>query len=385
MLLVLGILTSILTACGSGITLAGQNVEDSPVARPTVNYYGKTSYYNGYFYFSVYKKGIMRYSVESGNLTSVCMDPLCFHDTMECPFYMAGTSPEIYGTRLFYEGVDLETRSYPWYVYDVASGNRKMILTDDEVEGFVTLYRDRLYYIGKELREGQSDEKTENYDIVLYYIDTETWKKQRAYVLGTSRDQDVGFIEFLGDRILWTCGTTWYTTDLDCNDWQEFGTFEDIYKFPLCDRENGVLYGSRATDELLGYVRTEFNGQKPVYRDCPVIIRADGSCTELTQCSVASFLEVTENYLYYYKYTEFGEEAEKSIFDGALWRCSHDGSREECVLTAEELGGAQICRIAGGAAYLIENNNMVKLDFATKERTVIWESESNENVAFGRE
>ena len=64
------------------------------------------------------------------------------------------------------------------------------------------------------------------------------------------------------------------------------------------------------------------------------------------------------------------------MIDGALYRCRHDGSAEECVLTAEELNGAEIGRIAGGAVYLREDGALVKLDFETKTRDVIFTRET---------
>ncbi len=351
--------------------VSGDNpVSDTPIARPRLQ--DALSYHDGYLYFSA--DTVLRCSVTTGTLTSLCSDPLCFHDTEECPFFMVGTTPEIHGTRLFYEGVDTENYTYPWYVYDLEDGTRKRILEEAELGSFPTLHRGRLYYRRNILREGEPEGDLASYDQVLFCLDAETLEKRQLCVLGRADETEPdAIVEYFGDRILWQHGSEWYTTDLDGGDRKAFGAFCDIeQRGMLCDREEGVLYGVRMTDELLGYTGSAdgpYADRRPVYNRVAVIIRADGSVTELPGLQAAGFAEVTEGYLYYYK---LGEITETSMIDGALYRCRHDGSGGECVLTAEELNGAEICRIAGGAAYLREAGALVKLDFETKERTVLF-------------
>ncbi|MGM9652116.1 MAG: hypothetical protein ACI3XP_00570 [Eubacteriales bacterium] len=368
------ILWTSLIACGERITLDEYDVADAPIAQPRNP--SLLQYHAGCIYFS--SDTVMRYSIHSGTLTSLCPDPLCFHNTAECPFFKVGTNPEIYGTRLFYEGVNMEDFTYVWYAYDMDSGKLRQILTEDEMVSTPVLHRGRLYYIRNVLREGEPAGDIASYDRVLCAVDADTLEKQTLCVLGHAADAEVdALLTFFGDRILWKYGTTWYTTDLDGGNRQDFGEFKNIeIRGIRCDRENGVLYCVRYTDELLGYMGTAagpFADRRAVYRSYPVILRKDGSVTELTEIHATGIIEATADYLYYYK---FGEITETSKIDGALWRCRHDGSGEECVLTAEEIGGAEICLVAGGAAYVRDGNALVKMDFATKEKSVIYTKES---------
>jgi len=372
------VLLTSLTACTNRITIDEYDVADAPIAQPDLT--PPLMYHAGCLYLSA--DTVMRYSINSGALTSLCIDPLCFHDTADCPFFMVGTTPEIYGTRLFYEGISMEDRSYPWYMYDIDSGKRQMILTEEEIASFPMLHRGRLYYWSKVPRNNEPADTLSDYDTVLFYLDAETLEKHRIGTFGnTAEGTHDSLITFFGDRILWKNEDSWYTTDLDGSDRQTFGTFENLtLTSMLCDRENGVLYASRKTDEVVGYINVsdgKSSGQSTVYGKMLCILRADGSLTELPIPGFAGLFEVTANYLYYAK---FGEPAsfsdEGGTHDGALWRCRHDGSGEECVLTAEEVAGAEICRVAGGAAYLRENGALVKLDFATKARDVIFTKET---------
>jgi len=373
-IIIAAILWTSLTACQDRITIDEYDIADAPIARPLAVSF--LQYHAGCLYFPA--DTVMRYSINSGTLTALCIDPLCFHDTTDCPFFMVGTNPEIHGTRLFYEGGNIEDYSFPWYVFDIDSGKRQLILTENEMGSIPTLHRGRLYYRRNILREGESAANLASYDHVLFCLDAETLEKRQLCVLGRADEAELdSIVGFFGDRILWRRGTEWYTTDLDSGDRQAFGTFKDIeLNGMLCDRENGVLYCMRNTDELLGYIGTSsgpFADKRPVYNRIPTIIRADGSITELPDIHATGFLEVTADYFYYYK---FGEITETSIIDGALYRCRHDGSAEECVLTAEELNGAEIGRIAGGAVYLREDGALVKLDFETKTRDVIFTRET---------
>lgn len=288
-----------------------------------------------------------------------------------------GTNPEIHGTHLFCEGVNAEDFSFPWYAYDIDTGKRQLILTEDEMGSIPTLHRGRLYYRMNILREAEPAGNLASYDNALFCLDAETLEKRQLCVIGRADEAELdSIVDFFGDRILCRKGNEWYTTDLDGGDRQAFGTFKDIEpNGMLCDRENGVLYCMRNTDELLGYMGTSsgaFADKRPVYNRIPTIIRDDWSITELPDIHATGFLEVTADYFYYYK---FGEITESSMIDGALWRCRHDGSGEECVLIAEELNGAEICRIFGGAAYVRENDSLVKLDFETKTRDIIFVKE----------
>ena len=87
----------------SGTDTAGPSEETNSIDEPIQEYVLRATqlqYYNGSLYF--YKghssfflnqaSGVFsRYNIETGNVTSVCPDPLCTHNTQDCPF--AGRIP----------------------------------------------------------------------------------------------------------------------------------------------------------------------------------------------------------------------------------------------------------------------------------------------------
>lgn len=94
--------------------------DDEPYSYNAISGLSELKYYEGCIYFfnggSSVGRGnystVYRYNVATGNLTTVCPDPLCSHDIVDCPFYGIAPLFFVYNNNIYYK------RSYGIYYYE---------------------------------------------------------------------------------------------------------------------------------------------------------------------------------------------------------------------------------------------------------------------------
>ena len=269
---------------------------------------------------------LKRINPETGNMTDVCPDPLCGHNTADCPFYGLDTLPigfadgKIFYRRSWITGVDGEANIVNYYsadvVYDTASGKlTELIDLNGERGGIVSeLYTDthRYWYVW---HWDKNDPSTGAYCLTRAAYDT-----LKTETLAEISFEEARFVGYADDTLYFTDGRVLYATD------ERFEKRRDI-------AEASLRYGSF------------FFGGDSVYfiDDEDRVFRILLSTGEVSDLGIrAGTMAVTENYLYYTSPEEvvlgkariYGYAAsEVSVTGEHIYRCTRDGSGTEKIFT----------------------------------------------------
>jgi len=147
------------------------------------------------------------YNDETGNIGSLCIDPLCLHDTMECP-YGGMTSGVILKDNKAYFNVFKpleEVRGF--YELDLKSGRKRELRVKDMGLGCDTqFYDDDFSYFYEAAAEDDPENKTSKTVWIFYRQDMKTLKWEE---LERSVDMlDIQLFGRYGDRFLFHSGVT---------------------------------------------------------------------------------------------------------------------------------------------------------------------------------
>ncbi len=269
---------------------------------------------------------LKRINPETGIVTEVCPDPLCSHNTSDCPFYGLDTLPvgfadgKIFYRRSWITGVDGEAGTVDYYsadvVYDTVSGKlTELINLNGEGGGIVSeLYTDthRYWYVW------QWDKNDP--DTGAYYLTRAAYDTLKTEFLAEISFDEARFVGYADDTLYFTNGRVLYATD------KQFENRRDI-------AEANLRYGSC------------FFGGDSVYfiNDDDRVFRILLTTGEMTDLGIrAETMAVTENYIYYTSPEEvvlgkaqiYGYAADKVIVTGEhIYRCARDGSGSEKIFT----------------------------------------------------
>ena len=269
---------------------------------------------------------LKRINPKTGSVTDVCPDPLCGHNTEECPFYGLDSLPvgfadgKVFYRRRWITGVDGEAGTVDFYsadvVYDTASGKlTELVNLNGEGGGIVSeLYADthRYWYVW------QWDK--ENPETGAYFLTRAAYNTLKTEFLAEISFAAARFVGYADDTLYFTDRRVLYSTD------ERFENRRDI------------------TEASLRYDSYFFGGDSVYYideNDC--VFRILLSTGEITDLGIrAGTLAVTENYLYYTSPEEvvlgrariYGYSADEVRVTGEhIYRCARDGSESERIFT----------------------------------------------------
>jgi len=320
-------------------------------------------YQDGCFYFYINGQGalnlsrhnksntLLRMNIRNGTITTVCPDPLCMHNTPECPFAgrMFNVSIDgdmiIYARRYIYRD-DSTTKNDS--VIQICSYNlsdmkmkvhREIIMPETNKGAFKSsmLYHNEYIY----LYDMIYNEEDNTYQQGIYRINTSNNKQE--IIINPQTNNTTTFLFILNDRIYFTDINTIYSVNLDIEDKQIHaeGTFSTARIYTDGQYIYYALAGKDSTDNLY---RMNLDGTNVI----DLGINTDPSW----------FL--TEKYIYYFPHDKMnipnpnGQTALLSMCN-TIWRCDHDGSNKTKVVELErsEKGFIQIhdVQVIGNYAY----------------------------------
>lgn len=296
----------------------------------------KLKYCDGYLYFYVgssygdSEMTLYRYNVQTGNITTVCADPLCQHSDKECPFYALDIQYAVYDDKIIYDRMfflkgdigdgDAYTESV---IYDLMENTLTKYSTSD---GFKDVLNDRELYSGnyRFFYNKVIEEETQESKLALCRMNLDSGEivvlDENASTAGLTLTSYMVFA--VGEYLYFTDGKELYRTDMDLQEKTTVlsGSFDTqaIYT----DGEY-IYWGSRETKD---------SNILTLYR-----AKLDGSDQTALGIQTYSFC-LTENYIYYKNIDRYTHGKDKRSGSNGeeiggvgtvLCRASHDGSNQE--------------------------------------------------------
>ena len=332
--------------------------KDKPLDFNVIDGSDVIKYYNGYLYFlngstSLSKSvTLMKYNIKSNNLTCVCADPLCDHNTPDCPLYGLNNSYYIYNDNIYFQRIyhymHRKPNGNPDYM-EYFTGSCSYNFSDMKLTIYEQIENAEISDLG--YTEYTSQLYTENYRYYYKYVYNESLEnyifsicrmdlntKEIVVLDSDSNIEDsedlfstslkITFLFHLNDRIYFTDGKTIYSTDFDMNDRQDVlnGTF--IYSEIYTDGE--YIYWGESEDSDNNILQT-------LYR-----AKLDGSGEKTSLGIKTEDWQITENYIYYLNPCETiigkNEMEQRNgenivLNNNEIRRTSHDGSSNEAVFS----------------------------------------------------
>jgi len=276
---------------------------------------------------------LVRMNIRTGNITTLCPDPLCMHTTVDCPF--SGVISYFY----IEDGIVLYHRRYQEYnasrrtsesvrqicTYDIA--NMKMtVLKEEEIVSTKSYaeYAHKLYNPQTKQYyycDYAYNEEQDVYQWAIMRMDITTGKEE-ILIMNEAGSMTERYLFLVNDRIYFTDTFCIYSTDLDLNDKQvhlkgNFPTHEKIYT-------NGkfIFYSVQQEDESFRIYRVDMDGQ---------------NCIDLQINTITDWL-VTEKYIYFMPPNWVSipsTDADIHFYTDKIYRCNHDGSNQTLVVKTE--------------------------------------------------
>ena len=290
----------------------------------------------------------VKVNLVSGKTTSVCIDPLCMHDSAECPFF------ECYGCAadgwilFFRRGWTMRTEngtegSEKLCTYNAATGEVHVLHDSSDAIVYAGIHKNTLYYY---LAQFSFDEDTPYCIYRLYRADgvsgtvTELPLDKAYKTVGgyTSNSDYPNILSIEDDRIYWKAytedgGEVCYMTDLDGQNRQELsaGSAHGVVF------HNGWSYSIKGVSELIdpdaGRTPENLINTYTLYRT---------SLTDSTEEIVSEGLN-TPNFLvtdrYIFTMDSFSSETKGStqILHGCrIYQMNHDGSARTVIAENED-------------------------------------------------
>jgi hypothetical protein len=285
--------------------------DDEPIMYNTLNGGSEVKYFDGCIYFfngnsSGRQKNhatLYRFNVKTGNLTTVCPDPLCEHNTPDCPFYSMDSIYYIYENKIYYSRtyfLDIDFKETGYYAdfvsFDLSDSKLKqyIVYSDSIPEAVIgsELYIDkyRFYY------DAIVDSKTNNIQTAICRMNLEDGSIDILIKDNSSNNDKTStllinkFLFAVNQRIYFTDGREIYSTDYDMNNRQYIlsGNFSS-YKI-LTDGE--YIYWGESED-------SDNTDLQTLYRS-----KLDGSGERFSLGIKTEDWQLTENYIYYLNTSE---------------------------------------------------------------------------------
>jgi len=318
--------------------------DDRPVEFNAIRGSENIKYYNSFLYFkkpnpTILKPVLLRYNLKTGNLTYVCSDPLCSHDTPDCPLYGIIASYYIYDNKIFFRqsytyhhlkpnGTSDYIEKYMGFSsYDLS--NAKLTVYEQQSiinpttsinlnEYAIQLYAGKYRYYYDYIYNDKLEKHV--YSICRMNLDTKEIVVFDSES-NTSSNLNVAFLFCLDNRIYFSDLKSVYSTDYDLKDKKTVAEG----KFP----DQMLTDGSR----IFWEEKIE-DGSRSLYS-----MNIDGSGQTALNVNTWAW-KLTSNYIYYIindkitvgKLQSNSISSSDLVLTGSeLRRCKHDGSGDELV------------------------------------------------------
>lgn len=337
----------------------------------------------------------LKVNLTSGKTTTACIDPLCMHNTEECPFFDC-TGSMIDGEILFYRrGWQIRnengyTGTEKLCTYHVATGKIQVLEEYTDSLVFLGAYDDVLYYYTAEW------ENSGNELDCTYHLHRADGKNGKVTDLtlpetygttgGFTDNRDYPNILMVsGDTIYWykyaeDMTASFYTSDLDAGNWSKIEddvkTFANIY-------HDGYGYSVGADMEMID---PEIGFAKDNFTYSYYLVRrklGDKEPERIADNIGSSNFIVTDRYVFYLEGlgdTEglqmkkepysFGTPTGAEFLNGCrVWRMNHDGSEKTLVAETGDyfFGGKQYVHDEVLFGYYEDDNNTYLAFFFMEE------------------
>ena len=310
---------------------------------------GYLYFINGYCDYINFPAGISLYrmNVRNGNLSSVCPNPICKHNTPECPFYGLAGSFNIYAHKVLFNSMYIRSLEKPnangetiesggaYKTYDLESGKlteRNAIDPYNYTEYTKQLFLGEDCYYYDYIYNGSIDN---------WVFSINKWNLPTNKVYSLCGEENVmtdystaslstRILFSLDDMLYFTDGKTLYRTD------SEYRSHEIVAE--------GIFNGNVMTDgEYIYYsVKLPVNHSS---REVCTIYRMKFDGTDQMDLNIQTEDDrwnLTTRYIYYREYEERkigvkrskgvkGEEDELILYGGNIVRCGHDGTEKIAV------------------------------------------------------
>jgi len=296
------------------------------------------AYHNGYLYFENGSNSstlpreegagtLVRYNIESGTCTYVCPDPLCMHNTMECPFagdiYMlAVTDNQIFTKKTVKEFAKKGINQFSTFDLKTLEANT---FWEEPFETFLMVLK---FFHDKEWWYYESfvhDEETNKYVGGVSRLNSKTGKKEDIRLDAESQNATMLFI--IDDRIYFSDSKSIFSTDMQLKNKTKHIVGSFVGRSIYTDGKY-IYYGEQIPrgDSLQteSITRYSLDGTEVLNLD---IVSAQG------------YWFLTDNYLYYMDVsTPSVDDLPISYHRNAIYRCRHDGTEKEKVFDLHRYG-----------------------------------------------
>ncbi len=277
---------------------------------------------------------LMRLNLKTGNMTTVCSDPLCTHKTQTCPFAGMISCLYIDGANLVYirqmyidKGNQEGNHIRQFCSYNLETMKLTVYKQEDVLSGITygqllkILCYDGYYYYQDYVYNPDNEE----YKWMIQKVNIETGE---VVTLIDETDDDAiqdGFLFILDGRIYFRNAESIFSTDTELKDKQ----VHIEGRFP----SSSILTDGK----YIFYAVTEADGHsEKIYR-----MDLDGSnLIDLGICATSSWF-LTTNYIYwsnpdYFEINYANKSGSSQFFSDAMYRCDHDGNNVETVYISEQ-------------------------------------------------
>jgi len=274
------------------------------------------------------KGSMVRYNIETGNLTYVCGDPLCSHMTEECAFgggiqFFTIVDDRVICRRTLFLGAGDNPFQNEYMTYNMQTMESSRLLEchpNDYATQLSMVFHDGYWYywqiLAKETETGEFE-----YTNGIVKMDLQTGD---VVYLSQEKDIDVNtVICVIDDRLYFSDAKSIFSTDLNMDDKQVLveGTFV------------GNAFDTDGTFLYYGEPVFDANGDKTQEVILHRYDLASGEHMLMDITARKSRWYLTEKYLYYIVPPEAKTEEDVGMGSGqgSIWRCRHDGSEKEKV------------------------------------------------------
>ena len=325
--------------------------DDLPLTYNAIKGMETFQYDNGYLYFKnervsqldpkymLADRTLMRYNCKTDTLTFVCNDPLCSHNTEDCPFYAMYNAKYVYNGNIYFAQLYINhaenaAHNYAgcFKGYNLTTGEsmvRNTIDSDGYSEYANLLVADNYVFYYDSVYQEELD------DWVFAVCRWDTNNNTIAVVSGNDNAYDPNslypdalscrFLFALDSRIYFTNGKTIYSTDMNMEDRKEHISGQFLLDV-FTDGEY-IYYGLPQSEgsNIQSLHRVDFSGKNDI---------------DLGIISEKGNAKITSNYIYYQKYDEIaigkanirGYASDTvTLYNSEIWRCDHDGKNQTLV------------------------------------------------------
>jgi hypothetical protein len=240
---------------------------------------------------------LMRYNINTQNISFVCEDPLCDHKTIECPFYGAERDFHIYKNKIYFLRLIFDGKEavLNYVCYNMNDSKLSIVDTYPETDSgwdisCYELFTDNYRYYYKQV----FNESSKKWEMKICRMDL-----SEKYSTIYSDEDNVGvfatrLIFNINDRVYFTDGKAIWSTALDFTD-KKFlfeGKFNGLIK-----TDGNYIYYSVKINKAFNYIGT--NTVYTIHR-----INLDGTNDIDLHVETTDNWVLTDNSVFYQKYDE---------------------------------------------------------------------------------